>query len=515
MKNTILTNFLNALGVKHTKMFSNEFYRNHPYKNTLFGLSRMLSSYNISAIGVDVKNKNILNIDLPCIAHTTDGFIIVKKIIHNKIYYEFQGKVLILEQNDFEKMWSGILLLAETCDKSIEPDYLKHFWSELWSKIKKSLLLCMIFFVFLCLSYNIKNSYREFVLLLMNLIGVVLCCLLFLKQNKLTTEFADKICSLFHQKDCNNVLQSSGANIFGFSLTQVGLGYFISNIVLIVFYPYLMFYLFIINILTLFFTFWSVWYQYKILNSWCLLCIFVQILLWSIFVANLIFGYKFNLFLNIKDLVYVVVIYLFPILLLDFLFDISIKAGQFTSVKTELINLKSKNEVFEALLKKEPHCWIDTQASQIIFGNRFAKIGITIVSNPHCRPCSKMHKRIVSILKEAGDKLYVQYIFCSFSDKLINSNKYLIAAYQQKSLEEAELIYNYWFDNVKYNISDLLKETNINIDNDDVNIELNKHLNWLNQSNITSTPTILINGYRLPDVYKVEDIMDFVDLYIV
>ena len=93
------------------------------------------------------------------------------------------------------------------------------------------------------------------------------------------------------QTDCNNILESDAAKIGGvLSWSEVGLGYFISNITLLICYPSLISYLSIINICALPYTLWSVWYQYKIAKQWCVLCLLVQLLLWVLFTINISTG---------------------------------------------------------------------------------------------------------------------------------------------------------------------------------------------------------------------------------
>ena len=36
--------------------------------------------------------------------------------------------------------------------------------------------------------------------------------------------------------------------------------------------------------------------------------------------------------------------------------------------------------------------------------------------------------------------------------------------------------------------------------------ELEKHWQWRTRTGITATPTILVNGYLLPDGYEIEDL---------
>jgi protein-disulfide isomerase len=46
----------------------------------------------------------------------------------------------------------------------------------------------------------------------------------------------------------------------------------------------------------------------------------------------------------------------------------------------------------------------------------------------------------------------------------------------------------------------------------EVQEELVHHKQWLEQTGIRATPTVLFNGYPLPDVYRVEDLRYFAEL---
>lgn len=46
-----------------------------------------------------------------------------------------------------------------------------------------------------------------------------------------------------------------------------------------------------------------------------------------------------------------------------------------------------------------------------------------------------------------------------------------------------------------------------------VSEEYQKHMNWKKQSGLTATPTVLFNGYELPNIYfqEVDKLLYFVD----
>ena len=516
MEATILSRFIKELGIKHTVTFSDHLYRTHPHKNSLYGLSKMLSVYQIPNAGINVKDKEVTRLSTPFIAHTAEDFVIVKKASERQVTYEWQGRDLTVENEDFRNIWSGIVLLAEPEKDSAEPEYSKHLQTEWMNRIQKGILGMIVLMILMTNSIHYLNagSWEILLSLVLNLTGISISYLLLTKQEKLHNVYADKICSLFHQKDCNNVLESPGAKIVGFSWSQIGLGYFIANTVLIVAFPHLMSYLALVNIMTLPYTVWSVWYQYKVVNQWCVLCLIVQATLWSLFIINGLFGYVSVPDFQISHLLTVTAIYISPVLIIHILSEIIGKANRLEIVTQELNSLKGQGEVFLALLKKEVHCPVDKHTSQIIFGNPAAKLGVTILTNPHCDPCAALHKRVVALINKAGDKLYVQYIFSSFNEELLVSSRFLIATYLQKGKKEAENIYMYWYQKGKYEYKTYIPNSNLLLESYEFESELQRHNQCKQQSHLMATPTILINGYKLPDRYKIEDLADFMNLNI-
>jgi len=127
---TVFTSFLEALEVKHTDDFSNGYFNEHPHKYNLFGISKMLSDYGIENAGTRIadKEQDLFNIECPFIAHIGSDFVVVYKIEPDKVHYLWNGKKISLSVSEFVKTWTGVVLLAETTTRSIEPDYGSRIW---------------------------------------------------------------------------------------------------------------------------------------------------------------------------------------------------------------------------------------------------------------------------------------------------------------------------------------------------------------------------------------------------
>ena len=151
---------------------------------------------------------------------------------------------------------------------------------------------------------------------------------------------------------------------------------------------------------------------------------------------------------------------------------------------------------------------IDDNASTLLFGNPGAPMQVTIFGNPYCNPCAELHKKLHIF---EGYEVGIRYIFTSFRPEYNNINKYLIATYQQFGKETAADIYNKWYDGGKAEKEKFFENYNLDIEDESVLKEFNNHLQWIKSSRLSSTPTTIVNGHMLPNEYKIEDLIYFID----
>ena len=189
--------------------------------------------------------------------------------------------------------------------------------------------------------------------------------------------------------------------------------------------------------------------------------------------------------------------------------------------------------MFSALLKQQPYYEVIVSDSQILFGNPDARLRITILTNPFCNPCAKMHKRLDEFQKdtktgETGrnesnalnreSNVCIQYIFSSFNEDLVYANRYFISIYLAKGKDVAWKLYSDWFERGKALKEDYFKSQPWIMeimDNPEIKIaievEFQKHESWKEKTQLRATPTIIVNGYKMPDNYKIEDLCYFTE----
>lgn len=510
----IFTSFLNSLNVKHTKTFSNKYFNEHPHKYNLFGLSKMLSDYGVENAGTRIENKeeNIMNIETPFVAHIGADFALVYDVTDEEVKYRTGHLNINMPRKDFCDAWTGVVLLAETTPDSAEPGYKKNREKELLQfSLKSSLIIAVL--ALLSIVFVNNHSYSSIgllLLLVLNAIGVYIGFLLVQKQLKIHSNYSDKICSLFKQADCNNILESDAAKLWGvFGWSEIGFSYFIANFIIVVFLPHLINYYAIIGVCVLPYTVWSIWYQRFKAKQWCVLCLIVQLLLWCLFITNLSFHFVKLPDFILLDIVILGCIYFIPFVVVTLLIPYLSEQSKIETITQEINSLKSNEKVFGLLLKEQPKYPCDKSTSNILFGNQDADILITILTNPHCNPCAKMHARIEKLLESGIQNLCIQYIFSSFGEDLDISNRFLIASYQNNSQADMRSIYSQWFAGGKLDKDAFIVKYPFNLTADDVIKEFEKHLQWKSETKLAATPTVLVNGYKLPDNYQIEDLRYF------
>ncbi|MCD8032281.1 MAG: cysteine peptidase family C39 domain-containing protein [Bacteroides sp.] len=281
--------FLSYLGVKHTTQFTNKLYNEHPEKNSLFGLSKMLNEYHITNRAIKIENtpQNITSLPTPFVAYLGSEFAVVCQTSTDNIQYIRKNKKISQSPDQFCSMWSGIVLMAEPDENSIEPDYTSHRQKEFIDIGKKVIFISSLLFLSFTLLIRNKEWTRSITYwaqLLMNMTGVYISWLLVLKQIHIHDPQGDRLCSVFGQKGCNEIVDLDVAKpggIVGWS--EIGLGYFVTNLLVSLCFPSLIPYTVVLNYFCLPYTFWSIWYQKYKARQWCVLCLIIQMLLWGLF----------------------------------------------------------------------------------------------------------------------------------------------------------------------------------------------------------------------------------------
>lgn len=295
---TIFTDFLSAAGVKHTYWYSARQFRDMPFR-TYFGLSKLLQSYGIESVGLNLGDKSAVDrLPLPFIAQTPDGSVIVTRISDGKVTYLSRGRREEAELGRLTEAMSGNVLVAYPSADACEPDYASHHFTEIADRAKKWVLIaaCAALFAYLFLSNRLYSHVSTVLLTLINLCGVYISTLLIQKSAHIKNRHADAVCSVVEAGGCDDVLSTDASKFFGiFGWSEVGFAYFSVSLLCLLIFPQYINLLALCNLICLPFSFWSVWYQKFRAHAWCTLCLCVQSMLWLLFFCYLFGGWLHGL----------------------------------------------------------------------------------------------------------------------------------------------------------------------------------------------------------------------------
>ncbi|WP_316837739.1 thioredoxin domain-containing protein [Pedobacter nutrimenti] len=511
--NVVLNKLLRKLNIKVTAKTSGECLADHPEYPSLLASSDCLTSWKVphESYRIDLQHFKAEELSYPFIAHFPEDagrFILVESIKGDTIKYSDEGGAnQILTKENFLNRWSGIILYAQREEESGESNYIQALISE-WLDMLRLPFLVAVLLAFLIMamgSISINLPYLS--LLALKSVGVVVSVLLITHSINASNPFIQNLCSLGRKNNCNAILKSEAAKVTSWlSWSEVGMFYFTGSFVCLLFTPSSAVLLAWLNIVCLPYTIYSIGYQFKQKN-WCILCCTIQVLLWLeglVFMLNYPFS---SLLLPTGEIFSIVFSFLFPIAIWAVLKPLLTKSEQTDSLKQQLRKFKYNSDLFSQLLTSQDRYVISDDITPITLGNRQANTVITMVSNPFCGPCAKAHQTIHDWLQYRDD-LQLKVIFSTGNDEKDERTKVARHIGALASLNNSKLLENalndwYLHSTGKYDIWAKKYPVTFNGEMEDLT---KKQKQWCEMAEITFTPTIFINGYKLSEPYRLEDI---------
>lgn len=513
MKN-IIDVFLTQLRVRHTQQYTEKLFKEHPFKSNLYGLNAMLRTYGLRTVAVKYYDKENAELVFPCILHINGDFVVANDYRDGRVSYIWHGKSNTKSVEEFCKIWTGHALFCDgETSQARELDYKAHLHEEIYKKSSKYLISLLP--ILLCILGLVRNDalgdFHHLLTFLLMICGCILCYSLLQKQMYGESEFGDKVCSVFHHADCNNVLESKWAKIGMFSWSEIGMAYFTAMTLSISLFPESNSFVSTMNWCAMFFGVWSIYIQKVKVQSFCVMCAFVQGIIWLLGIHDMyIYISGINSFsFDFMGFVISGSLFLFSIIIIHSLSNETKVSTERGNAISNLRAFKSDSDVMNSLLKRDKKNDIVTDADSIVFGNINAPIKITVLTNPMCNPCGRMHDRIHKLMQKSNNRFLVQYIFSSFNDDVEINTRFLIAVYQQRK-DFALDVYKRWYVNGHKSIKDYPELSDIDLYAEGVNNAIEYGKAWKEQTGYVATPTVLINGYKLPEEYDVED-LEFIE----
>ena len=371
---------------------------------------------------------------------------------------------------------------------------------------KWSGLLMLSFFIGLVFFIKISNSLYHF-LWIIKALGITVCSLLLWREVDSGNSFINKICKINQKNNCNDILDSKAARLTSWlSWAEIGFYYFEGTWLYINFSttrPLSLNILFIVSLLGTPFVFYSLIYQGLVVKRWCVLCLSVQALLITE-ITSLLIAFKGDLLLKVWDIVIFLISLAIPVVIWSFLKPLLQRYNEVEKLQDNLLQFKRKPALFLDLLHQEKtmHPLLEGMETPRA-GNNQASHTLTLVTNPFCRPCGRIHQEISKLIEEQ-EAIEFQFIFATSNlpeDPAWYFTAYLMGLAVGNRLDALEMWYQ--GEHQPRNLATWIsKQPQVSLQH----YQATLHAQWCDLAQIQGTPTLFWDGYQLPAMYQVEDL---------
>lgn len=483
--------------------FENSFY-SHPNYPSLLAITDSLTQIEIENIAANVPFTHIDQLPNNFIAFLRiekQDYYLLTKVNHQFLIENEKKTKKILKKEELEGYWTDLVLVVE------ENDEKQHsFFTEKSTLIVPFLLL---FLSSITLFFNHLNI-SQILFLVLNGIGIFISIEILKTYFKQGQQKESKFCSLNESFSCNSIIQTKNY-VFSKYVEFVDLPivffsiFFFSQILDF----HTLFIAGILSLLSIPFLTYSIYLQKFVLKKWCLLCLLIAFLMVGLGVL-FVFNYAFLTFQK-QDI--------FTILLLTITFSIAwfyikkqlLEAKNNNQKLQNLLRFKRKEEIFTKIANPIVHKDNFETLEKIVIGNVNAKNTITLFLSPSCPHCHTAYKNAISLVEKYEEQLNLSVCFNVNINNANNPNlivyKTILSLYNSQN-KEYMLALEDWHIK-KQSLDDWKKNWFFENDFTKENNQIEKQYQWCLDANLNHTPIKIFNGFIIPDIYELNEIVYF------
>jgi uncharacterized membrane protein len=519
--NSILPILFDYLGIKYNYGYLKDRIQLEPDADSLAGIGNLLNEYNVDNLCFKISSEDLLKVDFPCITQLiqeNDNIVVVTKIEDDRIsYISKSGLEKTFTLIEFVKLWTGVVLLIETNNKSGEKNYHLNKKTDLIQTARVPFIaLSSLFILLYCFWQNITTRMHPLTSVAifgLATIGLLITILLITQTVDKQNPFTEKICKLVPGHKCETILEGSASAILGISWSQIGFVFFLGYLLNMAMVPDALYPMALVTIAALPFTIWSIFYMLRVAKNLCILCLATQLTIWAIFITHL-FGKTLSLGIgNYKQPLGSLLCFTFPITLLNLFLPVIRRAQLVSPLVRKVRKILSDHDIFEMSLNHQKQFIIDDPINKIVFGNPAAPFVISIVTNPFCAPCGKVHAQLEDLLSTYRDEICVRIIFAPGKEHDNEQNSaitHLVASYFDYGVERSEIIFSHWYQKGKDSFKAFSELYPVVVDEEKYNAILQSYRDWCLTQDIQFTPTVIVNNFKIPAWYGIEDLKYFI-----
>lgn len=513
---SVIQRAIKSFGINVTNDTIKVSLKSSPHYPSLRCITDAFNEWNIEHFPLKYTMDEIKSINSPYITHLNlnggeIGFVTGHKN-GNVILYNSLNKKEKIPWEEYIKLISGGVILLNPDEKSGEANFFRKKQSDiLYKSIVPLTISVLALIIIVLISNNLVNTGVVvpgifYILLGSKLLGMIISTLLFMKENEIQVPLAEKLCKLNKYVNCNAVLNDRAAIVYGsIGWADVGTIYFTGSMLILL--QGWNGFLTIASALALPFTFFSVWYQAIKLKRWCPFCLMIQFIL----IVEFILQVFFNPVLNLSFSLLIEFIFTFFIVgLFQIIINLFLKLRRERDIQDlKLARLKKNPEIIKTLIFNQKQYKIPVTENSLLLGQNKSGLLITAFLSLECSHCAKAFFKLNGILQSEYNA-QVNIILLGTETKIINS---IYNLSRNSKHDEVIEILDKWYKSDNISRQNLINEyCPVNSDELADQISSENH-EIMKTCGVSGTPSVFINGFRLPIQYDIDDLMYISNLF--
>ncbi len=237
----------------------------------------------------------------------------------------------------------------------------------------------------------------------------------------------------------------------------------------------------------------------------------VQLVLLNAFLFELLFYRKATVSIpafSVVNTASILFAILLPLLTWRLLKPLILKAREGANYEESYKRLLYNPDIFNSLLDYQPRVAEGWENLGIDIGNREAGNIIIKVCNPYCDPCAKMHPILEDVIEKSKNaRLKIIFTSSASPDDLKSRPAFhLLTIAKETNEQKTKNALNEWYLHSDRNYEKFTMQYPLHADLKDLDREYYAMKNWCDETGIRHTPTLFVNGRRLPETYNVEEL---------
>lgn len=485
--------------------------QSHPSYPSLHAITGVLDHFKIENVAARIpKDHESLN-QLPdtFLAQLEADMVVATRLKKGYRITGLEGRTETLSSEEFVEKFGGIVVAVEPSEANTHKPQ-----SSPVSKILAG-AIGLILLTFLFISSPAPAS---LIFLTLSLIGAGISLAIVREESGVSTALGNAFCSdASEKKDCSAVLNSDGATLFGkYKISDLSMVYF-STMSIVSFISIvqglsleLIYYM---SLLAAPVTFYSIYYQWKVVKQWCMLCLSIVGLLW-IQTGLSFYFMSFSPNIPLEQGLLAALVGLTAFAAWTYSRSQQDSLNETDKERKSLFKFKRNFDMFSAMLEKFDA--IDTaipNTTEIVLGNPNALTEITVVSSPFCIHCKPVHSHIEDILGRFSDQVRIVVRFNiklqTADSELVQISSRLLEIYEKQGKEICLMAMNEIYGDASP--TEWLEKWSECSEPERYFKTLEAEKNWCSALNVNFTPEIFVNGHPYPKGYERTDLIYFIE----